>query len=248
MKIDVLTLFPEVFSGALASSMLARAQERGILSVNVVNFREYARDRHRTVDDTAYGGGPGMVLKPEPLFLAVEDLIAKSGQDAKPDVVLLTPQGRRFTQTIAESWARDQSWLILLAGHYEGFDERIREHLVMDEISIGDFVLTGGELPALVVIDAVARLLPGVLGNELSAVEESFSDGLLDFPHYTRPENFRGWTVPEVLLSGHHERIAQWRRSEAILRTHQRRPELLRDASLSDEEREWIQKRDGEKA
>lgn len=240
LKIDVLSLFPEVFSPYLQSSILGRAIARGLLDISVTNFRDFATDRHHTVDDYPFGGGAGMVLKPEPLFLAVEAVIAKRTEDAsqttdsarcEPRVVLLCPQGRVFTQAMAEEFSREEH-LILISGHYEGFDERIREHLVTDVVSIGDYVLTGGELPALVVIDAVSRLQSGVLGNDESAHHDSFSDGLLEFPQYTRPYDFRGWVVPEVLMSGHHARIAQWRREQSLRRTLELRPDLLRDGTV----------------
>jgi tRNA (guanine37-N1)-methyltransferase len=216
---------------------LGKAREKGIVSLNAVNFRDFANNKHNTVDDYPFGGGGGMVLKPEPIFAAVEHIAAASG--TKPRVILMCPQGKPYSQRIAERLSRE-SHLLLICGHYEGYDERIREHLVDEEISIGDYVLTGGELPAMVVIDSVVRLLPGVLGNEQSAVTDSFSTGLLEYPQYTRPANFRGWNVPDVLLSGHHEQIAKWRREQSLLRTLKRRPELLENADLSEEESEWL--------
>lgn len=237
MRIDVLTLFPSMFEGVFGSSILGKAREKGIVSLNAVNFRDFANNKHNTVDDYPFGGGGGMVLKPEPIFAAVEHIAAASG--TKPRVILMCPQGKPYSQRIAERLSRE-SHLLLICGHYEGYDERIREHLVDEEISIGDYVLTGGELPAMVVIDSVVRLLPGVLGNEQSAVTDSFSTGLLEYPQYTRPANFRGWNVPDVLLSGHHEQIAKWRREQSLLRTLKRRPELLENADLSEEEREWL--------
>jgi tRNA (guanine37-N1)-methyltransferase len=237
MRIDVLTLFPSMFEGVFGSSILGKAREKGIVSLNAVNFRDFANNKHNTVDDYPFGGGGGMVLKPEPIFAAVEHIAAASG--TKPRVILMCPQGTPYSQRIAERLSRE-SHLLLICGHYEGYDERIREHLVDEELSIGDYVLTGGELPAMVVIDSVVRLLPGVLGNEQSAVTDSFSTGLLEYPQYTRPANFRGWNVPDVLLSGHHEQIAKWRREQSLLRTLKRRPELLEDADLSEEEREWL--------
>ncbi|HEY8342935.1 MAG TPA: tRNA (guanosine(37)-N1)-methyltransferase TrmD, partial [Calditerricola sp.] len=197
MRIDILTLFPEMFPGVLGASILGKAQERGLVTINVVNFRQYAGNKHGTVDDTPYGGGAGMVLKPEPIFRAVEAILEEV-PDTKPRIILLCPQGRTFRQEIAEELAQEKH-LIFLCGHYEGFDERVRQHLATDELSIGDYVLTGGELPAMVIIDAVVRLLPGVLGNEESARTDSFATGLLEHPHYTRPADFRGWKVPEVL-------------------------------------------------
>ncbi|OLO40871.1 tRNA (guanosine(37)-N1)-methyltransferase TrmD [Alkalihalophilus pseudofirmus] len=226
MKIDILTLFPEMFSGVFGSSILKHAAERGLVSYNVVDFRNYAQNKHRKVDDYPYGGGAGMVLMPQPIFDAVDDLVIE--QNSKPRVVLLCPQGERYTQKKAEQLAKEEH-LILVCGHYEGFDERIREHLVTDEISIGDYVLTGGEIGAMVISDSVTRLLPGVLGNETSAVTDSFSTGLLEHPHYTRPADFRGMKVPDVLLSGHHENIKKWRHEQSLERTKKRRPDLLND-------------------
>ncbi|RMB02572.1 tRNA (guanine37-N1)-methyltransferase [Thermoactinomyces vulgaris] len=235
---DVLTLFPEMFEGFMQTSMIARAREKGLISANLVNFREYATDRHRTVDDTPYGGGGGMVLKPEPLFRAVDDLTQGS---PRPPILLMSPQGETYTQKKAEELAQ-HSRLIILCGHYEGFDERIREHLATKEISIGDYVLTGGELPAMILIDSISRLVPGVLGNETSAVTDSFSTGLLEYPQYTRPADFRGLKVPEVLLSGHHAKIEKWRREQSLLRTWQRRPDLLEKVPLTEEDRRFLKK------
>ncbi|MCU6707079.1 tRNA (guanosine(37)-N1)-methyltransferase TrmD [Paenibacillus sp. J5C_2022] len=240
MRIDVLTLFPEMFEGVLNASILGKARQKGIVALEAVNFREYSESKHKTVDDYPYGGGGGMVLKPEPVFSAVEDLQEKS--KTAPRVVLMCPQGEPFTQRKAEELAGEQH-LVLICGHYEGYDERIREHLVTDELSIGDYVLTGGEIPAMAVIDSVVRLLPGVLGNESSAVTDSYSTGLLEHPHYTRPPEFRGWSVPEVLLSGHHENIERWRREQSLMRTLSRRPDLLGDAELTDKERKWLAER-----
>jgi tRNA (guanine37-N1)-methyltransferase len=237
LRVDVLTLFPEMMDGVFGTSILGKAQEKGIAKLSSVNFRDYANNKHNTVDDYPFGGGGGMVLKPEPLFAAVEDLTR--GLESRPRIVLMCPQGEPFTQRKAEELAAEEH-LIFVCGHYEGYDERIREHLVTDELSIGDYVLTGGELPAMVVIDAVVRLLPGALGNESSAVTDSFSTGLLEYPHYTRPASFRGWDVPEVLISGHHARIEAWRREQSLLRTLQRRPELLESAELSPKERKWL--------
>jgi tRNA (guanine37-N1)-methyltransferase len=220
MKVDVLTLFPGMFSGPLDESIIGRARESGVLQLRIFNLREYAHDRHRTVDDKPFGGGPGMLLKPEPIFEAVENLASKETK-----VVLLTPVGRTFNQGIARELAQE-AHLLLVCGSYEGFDERVRKFLAHDEISIGDYVLTNGALPAMVLIDAVVRLLPGVLGAEESCHEESFSHGLLEYPQYTRPADFRGWKVPEVLLSGHHAEIAQWRLEQARERTRERRPDL----------------------
>jgi tRNA (guanine37-N1)-methyltransferase len=238
MRMDVLTLFPAMFEEVFAASILGKAKEKGIVSLQAVNFREYSNNKHNTVDDAPYGGGGGMVLKAEPIFAAVEALITEG--TSKPKVILMCPQGEPYTQRKAEQLA-EESHLIFICGHYEGFDERIREHLVTDEISIGDYVLTGGELAAMVVIDSVARLLPGVLGNEMSAVTDSFSTGLLEYPHYTRPAKFREWEVPDVLISGHHINVANWRRKQSLRRTWQRRPELLTNVELTKEERQWIQ-------
>jgi len=222
MKIDVLTLFPEMFAGPLDVSIVGRARKAGLLDLRVHNLRDWTHDRHKTVDDRPFGGGAGMVMKPEPLFEAVEAL---GGEQAY--VVLLGPAGRPFTQAIARELAQRQL-VVLICGSYEGVDERVREGLVDDELSIGDFVLTNGGLPAMVVIDAVTRLLPGALGDEQSAADESFSHGLLEYPHYTRPAEFRGMKVPEVLLSGHHAEIEKWRAAQARRRTAERRPDLLK--------------------
>jgi tRNA (guanine37-N1)-methyltransferase len=232
MRVDILTIFPEMITAATECSIVKRAQDKGALALGVHNIRDFAHDRHRSTDDYPYGGGAGMVMKPDPVFEAAESIIA-SESEKRPYVILTTPQGRLLDQSVVRELA-ERDWLMIICGHYEGVDERIREHLVDDEVSIGDYVLTGGELPALVILDAVTRLQPGVLGDELSAVEESFAeDGLLEYPHYTRPPDFRGWTVPEVLLSGHHAQIAQWRRREAIRRTLKRRPDLLPKAGLT---------------
>lgn len=222
MKIDVLTLFPEMFGGVIESSILKRACDKGLITINLINFRDYTTDKHNQVDDYPYGGGRGMVLKPDPIFAAVEAI--PDWQDAR--IILLTPQGRQYNQKLAGE-LKESSHLILIAGHYEGFDERIRQHLATDEISIGDYVLTGGELPAMVLIDSIARLLPDVIGSEESLIEESFSNDLLEYPHYTRPETFREWSVPEVLLSGHHANIEKWRKEQSLLRTKARRSDLL---------------------
>jgi tRNA (guanine37-N1)-methyltransferase len=238
MKIDVLTLFPEMFDGVFGASILGKAKEKGIVSLQAVNFRNYSGNKHNTVDDYPYGGGGGMVLKPEPVFAAVEDLAVEP--DVAPRVILMCPQGETFTQRKAEELSRERH-IVLICGHYEGYDERIRQHLVTDELSIGDYVLTGGEIPAMTVIDSVVRLLPGVLGNETSAVTDSYSTGLLEHPHYTRPPEFRGWTVPEVLISGHHGRIEGWRREQSLLRTLMRRPELLEKVELTKKERLWLE-------
>ncbi|MBD2870763.1 tRNA (guanosine(37)-N1)-methyltransferase TrmD [Paenibacillus arenilitoris] len=237
MKIDVLTLFPEMFDGVFGASILGKAREKGIVSLEAINFRAYSTNKHNTVDDYPYGGGGGMVLKPEPVFAAVEAL--KHEEGFRPRVILMCPQGEPFTQRKAEELASERH-LVLICGHYEGYDERIREHLVTEELSIGDYVLTGGELPAMVVIDSVVRLLPGVLGNESSAVTDSYSTGLLEHPHYTRPAEFRGWPVPDALISGHHGNIEAWRREQSLLRTLRRRPDLLETAELTDKEKKWL--------
>jgi tRNA (guanine37-N1)-methyltransferase len=234
MRIDVLTLFPEMFEGPLRASILGRAIESGLVEVVLHNIRDYAEDKHHVVDDYPFGGGPGMVMKPEPLFAAVEAVSAMHRANGR--VVLLTPQGRLLNQALGDELAQRER-LILICGHYEGVDERVREHLIDDEISIGDYVLSGGELPAMVLIDVVARRLPGALGSEESLAEESHAQGLLEYPQYTRPADFRGWQVPEVLLSGHHAQIATWRRQQSILRTARRRPELLERAPLTEAEK-----------
>jgi len=221
MKIAVLTLFPGMFAGPLDESIVKRAREAGLLELTLHNLRDYAHDRHRTVDDRPFGGGPGMLLKPEPLFEAVEKLARETTR-----VILLSPAGRTFNQAIARELAQLDD-LLLISGHYEGFDERVREHLADDELSIGDYVLTNGALPAMVIIDAVTRLLPGALGDDTSSHEESFSHRLLEYPQYTRPADFRGMKVPEVLLSGNHAEIAKWRAEQANARTKERRPDLL---------------------
>lgn len=223
MRIDVLTLFPAMFSGPLDESILKRARQAGHLDLRIHDLRDWTHDRHRTVDDTPYGGGPGMVLKPEPIFEAVETLQAGGAAGAK--VILTAPSGRLFTQAVARELAALPG-LLLICGSYEGYDERVRAHLAEDTLSIGDYVLTNGNLPAMVIVDAVTRLLPGVLGDDASSADESFSHGLLEYPHYTRPAEFRGWRVPDVLQSGNHAAIEQWRRAQAIKRTAERRPEL----------------------
>ena len=227
MRIDVITIFPQLVAGALEHSIIKRARDRGIVEVTLHDLRDYTDDRHRTVDDYPYGGGAGMVMKPEPWFRAVE-AVRELGPVGR--TVLLTPQGRRLDQTVVRELASDDR-LILLCGRYEGVDERVREHLVDEELSIGDYVLSGGEPAAVVLIDAVTRLQPGALGSAESVLEESFSDGLLEYPQYTRPPEFRGWQVPEILLSGDHGAIARWRRRQQIDRTRQRRPDLLIDQS-----------------
>lgn len=240
MKIDVLTLFPQMFDGVFSASILGKARDKGLVSLNTIDFREFSNNKHNTVDDYPYGGGGGMVLKAEPIFTAVESLLDPLLDiKSKPRIILMCPQGEPYSQRKAEELAKEQH-LIFICGHYEGYDERIREHLVTDEISIGDYVLTGGELPAMAVIDSVVRLLPGVLGNETSALQDSFSDGLLEYPHYTRPVQFRDWQVPDILVSGHHANIELWRRQQSLLRTWSKRPELLKDVSLTPQEQRWL--------
>jgi tRNA (guanine37-N1)-methyltransferase len=238
MRIDVLTLFPAMFSGYLNESILQRAQTAGLISLHIHNIRDHAAGKHRVTDEPPYGGGGGMVLKPEPVFAAVESLVDPVAAE-RPKIILLSPQGRLLDHKVASELATE-SWLLFLCGRYEGVDERIREHLVDEELSIGDYVLTGGELAALVVIDALARHIPGVLGADHAAERDSFADGLLEGPHYTRPETFRGWSVPEVLRSGHAERIRRWRREQALRRTWERRPELLLSAELDEADRLFL--------
>jgi tRNA (guanine37-N1)-methyltransferase len=237
LRFDILTLFPEMFESPFNASLLKKARERNLIEIRITDIRDFARDKHRTADDYPYGGGSGMVMKIEPIAGALESLEPLEGSL----ICLLTPQGEVFNQKMARELA-SQSRIVLVCGHYEGVDERVREHLVHKEISIGDFVLTGGELPAMVIVDAVARLVSGVLGNELSAQGDSFAveQGLLEYPQYTRPAEFRGWTVPEILLSGHHAEIDDWRRKEALKRTCLRRPDLLQKARLMDEDRAFL--------
>lgn len=238
MHIDVLTLFPDMFSGILNTSILKKAQEKEKFTYNLINFREYTENKHSKVDDYPYGGGAGMVLTPQPIFDAVDDILKKD--EKPPRIILMCPQGEVYNQRKAEELAQEDR-LIFICGHYEGYDERIREHLVTDEISIGDYVLTGGELGAMVVIDSVVRLLPEVLGNEESAPRDSFSTGLLEHPHYTRPANFRGMTVPEVLLSGNHAKIEEWRRHESLKRTYARRRDLFDQLPLSESDQKVLE-------
>jgi tRNA (guanine37-N1)-methyltransferase len=242
MQFDIFTLLPEVFPPYLNSSILQRARQRGLIDVRVHNIRDYAGDKHHVTDDEPYGGGGGMVMKVEPVFLAVETVL---GPKNNCPIILMTPQGRVFDQKIAfELIAHEQ--VAILCGRYEGVDERIREHLVTDEISIGDYVLTGGELPALILVDALSRLLPGVLGDPDGAMDDSHASGLLEYPHYTRPPEFRGWGVPEILISGDHAKIEKWRRDQSLLRTLKRRPDLLDKAVLSDLDRKVLKKILGE--
>jgi tRNA (guanine37-N1)-methyltransferase len=237
LKIDIVTIFPEMVESGLAPGVVGRARQSGVLDIVVHNLRDFTTDRHRVVDDVPFGGGPGMVLKPEPMFVAVDTICERRGQ---PDAVLLmSPAGRPFTQHDARRLA-GLSHLIVLCGRYEGIDERVREHVATEEVSIGDYVLSGGELPALVVVDAVSRLVPGVVGDDQSVEADSFSRGLLDYPHYTRPADYRGHRVPEVLTSGHHGEIRNWRRREALRRTAERRPDLLATASLDADEQMFV--------
>ena len=233
MKCDILTIFPDIFHAYIGEGMLKRAVQNGLVEVAVHHLRDYTTDKHRTVDDYPYGGGSGMVMKPEPFFSALEAVCPDRSQRR---VLMLSPAGRKFDQHLAEELSRETRRLVFLCGRYEAVDERVRIALTDDEISIGDYILTGGELPALVIIDAVARLVPGVLGDEHSAEIESFSWGILDYPHYTRPPEFRGQAVPEILLSGNHKDILRWRRKQALLRTLRQRPELLEKAPLSEED------------
>jgi len=264
MHIDIFTLFPAMFQGPFQESILKRAMEQGLLTIAIHNIRDCTTDKHHVTDDYPYGGGAGMVMKPEPIFAAVEAVLSpgpteqsepricefrnsqfaiRNPQSAIP-IILLSPQGRLFTQAVAQELAAHPR-LALLCGHYEGVDERVRQHLATDEISIGDYVLTGGELPAMVIVDAVVRLVPGVL-DAASPLEESHASGLLEYPHYTRPPEFRGWAVPEILLSGHHGAIARWRRQETLRRTRQRRPDLLAKATLTAADRKFLQELEAE--
>jgi tRNA (guanine37-N1)-methyltransferase len=238
MRIDILCLFPGMFTSPLDESIIKRAREQGLVNIMIHNIRDYTHDKHHTVDDYPYGGGPGMVLKPEPIFEAAEAVKHQLGVSDMP-IILLTPQGRLFSQSVAQELSLHPQ-LMLICGHYEGLDQRVCDHLATDEISIGDYVLSGGELAALVVVDAIARLIPGVLGSQDSAGSDSHSNGLLEYPQYTRPDIYQDWQVPSVLLSGNHGEIAQWRRRQAILRTAKRRPDLLEKGNICDEERKWI--------
>jgi tRNA (guanine37-N1)-methyltransferase len=242
LRIDILTLFPQIFEQHFKTGIFQRAINNGLVKVNFYSIRDYTHDKHHITDDYPYGGGAGMILKPEPIFEAVEKI--KEGvtiKDKKPSIILLTPQGRLFTQAVAQELSH-RNHLILICGHYEGVDERVREHLATDEISIGDYILSGGEPAALVVTDAVTRLLPDVLGSEESLKDDSHVDGLLEYPQYTRPEVFRRWQVPEILLSGNHARITEWRHQQSILRTLKRRPEMLERIKLSAKERLLVNK------
>lgn len=245
MNFHVMTLFPEMIERAMGESITGRAIKAGHISVNAVNIRDFSNNKHNRVDDYPYGGGAGMVMQAEPVYQCYESICRSIG-NSRPRVVFMTPQGRTFNQQMAEELSREED-LILLCGHYEGIDERVLEKIVTDNVSIGDYVLTGGELPALVVMDTISRLVPGVLNNGMSAVQESFSDNLLEYPQYTRPEEWMGEKVPPVLLSGHHKNIAAWYREQSILRTAKNRPDLLEKAELTEKERQWlIQQLEGE--
>ena len=238
MRIDILTTFPQIIEAVAGESILGRARQKGIVEVRAVNLRDFTTDAHRTTDDEPFGGGPGMVMKCEPVFRAVEDLTARRAPD-KPRILLMTPQGRCFDQKMAKELAAE-SYVIIICGRYEGVDERIRDHLATDEVSIGDYVLNGGEIPAMVLVEAVARLVPGVLGDQDSTETESFASGLLDHAQYTRPADFRGLKAPDVLLSGHHEEIRKWRRASALARTLERRPDLIESAPLTEEDKQML--------
>ncbi|HOQ98701.1 MAG TPA: tRNA (guanosine(37)-N1)-methyltransferase TrmD [Anaerolineae bacterium] len=244
MRFDILTLFPGLFCGVFEESIVRRAVDAGLVELNLHNIRDHAPGKHHVTDDTPYAGGGGMVMKPEPIWLAVEALLGHEVMgpaDVDQPVILLTPQGRRFDQRVAVELAQKPR-LILICGRYEGFDERVRAHLANDEISIGDFVLSGGEIPAMAVVEAVTRLLPGALGDPMGALKDSYTSGLLEYPHYTRPPVWRGYGVPEALLSGHHAEVERWRRQQALLRTWQRRPDLLAGVELSDADREFLRR------
>lgn len=245
MRFDILTLFPLLFSGVFEESIVKRAVESGLVTIALHNIRDYATDRHHVTDDGPYGGGGGMVMKAGPIFRAVEAVLSgealPKGSDDLTQIILLGPAGRLFSQAVARELAVRER-LLLICGRYEGVDDRVREHLATDELSMGDYVLSGGEIPAMVIVEAVTRLLPGALGDPLAAVRDSHAQGLLEHPHYTRPATFRGWAVPEVLLSGHHAEIARWRRQQSLLRTYQRRPDLLAKAELNDQDRAFLQR------
>lgn len=239
MRFHVMTLFPDMVSGGLRTSITGRAIENHIFELNIVNIRDYSRDKHKHVDDYPYGGGAGMVMQPGPVYDCYQDIV--KDMDKKPRVIYMTPQGKVFSQAIAEELSKEEE-LIFLCGHYEGIDERVLEEIVTDELSIGDYVLTGGELPAMVMIDSISRLIPGVLNNDDSAEYESFQDGLLEYPQYTRPETFMDKKVPSVLLSGHHGNIEKWRREQSLKRTLSRRPELLEKAELTKDDKKILEK------
>ena len=239
MNFHILTLFPEMVMDGLSASIIGRAQSKGLLSVEAINIRDFAENKHNRVDDYTYGGGAGMLMQAGPVYGAYQSVVEKA--NSKPRVVYLSPQGQTFSQQMAEEFAKEEE-LIFLCGHYEGIDERVLEEIVTDYVSIGDYVLTGGELPAMVMIDAISRLIPGVLHNDVSAEFESFQDNLLEYPQYTRPEEWHGKKVPEILLSGHHANVEKWRREQSIIRTAQRRPDLLEKAELTQKEKEMAKK------
>ena len=239
MKFHILTLFPEMVMDGLSTSIIGRAQDKGLLSVEAINIRDFAENKHNRVDDYTYGGGAGMLMQAGPVYGAYQSVAEKA--NSKPRVIYLSPQGQTFSQAKAEELAKEEE-LIFLCGHYEGIDERVLEEIVTDYVSIGDYVLTGGELPAMVMIDAISRLIPGVLHNDVSAEFESFQDNLLEYPQYTRPEEWHGKKVPEILLSGHHANVEKWRREQSIIRTAERRPDLLEKANLTQKEKEFIKK------
>ncbi len=243
MRFDIFTLFPEIFAGVFDESIIKRAREARLIEINLHDIRDETTDKHHITDDYPYAGGGGMVMKPDPIFASVESVL---GTPPSVPVILLTPQGRVFNQAIARELSK-QPHIALVCGHYEGVDERVREHLVTDEISIGDYVLTGGEIPVMVIVDAVARLVPGVLGDPAAPSNDSHAANLLEGPHYTRPADFRGWQVPDILLSGNHAQVAAWRRKESLRRTFLRRPDLLEKADLSDEDRKFLQSLSGDK-
>lgn len=237
MNFHILTLFPEMVMDGLSASIIGRAQSKGLLSVEAINIRDFAENKHNRVDDYTYGGGAGMLMQAGPVYGAYQSVVEKA--QSKPRVIYLSPQGQTFSQSMAEEFAKEEE-LIFLCGHYEGIDERVLEEIVTDYVSIGDYVLTGGELPAMVMIDAISRLIPGVLHNDVSAEFESFQDNLLEYPQYTRPEEWHGKKVPEILLSGHHANVEKWRREQSIIRTAQRRPDLLEKAELTEKEKAWL--------
>ena len=240
MRFHVLTIFPRMFDSPFVEGILARARERGLIEISPHDLRDYTHDRHRTVDDSPFGGGPGMVMKPEPHFEAVEAIRAKGSAGDPVPVILLSPQGRTLSQPVVEELARYRE-IILICGRYEGVDERVRNHLATDEISVGDYILGGGEIPAMVLIEAASRLIPGVVGSADSTENDSFTTGLLQHPQYTRPAEYWGWNVPDVLISGNHALIARWRREESLRRTFERRPDLLEAAELTDEDRRFLE-------
>ena len=251
MQIDVITIFPQMLEGIIKESILKRAQQKNIVKINIHNLRDFALDKHSIVDDYSYGGGAGMVLKPEPIFRAVEKIVGSKKRKRKVYIILLTPQGQTFNQAKAKELSQEEN-LLFICGHYEGVDERVKENLITDEISIGDYVLTGGELPAMVIIDSLVRILPGVLNKKESFENDSFYQGLLDYPHYTRPRRFRGKSVPALLLSGNHSQIRKWRRQKTLKNTLNKRPDLLKKITLSTEDqkilKELKRKRDSGKA